>query len=78
MDETKPAASRRHFLKNSTATAIGASVLGQLVVPSGVHAANDETIKVGAIGLGGRGSGAVANARSAFFGRTVRLAVFWV
>jgi predicted dehydrogenase len=65
MDETKPAASRRHFLKNSTATAIGASVLGQLVVPSRVHAANDETIKVGAIGLGGRGAGAVVNALGA-------------
>ncbi len=65
MDPKKPTASRRNFLKNSTATAVGASVLGQLVVPRGVYAANDDTLKIGAIGLGGRGSGAVVNALGA-------------
>jgi len=45
-------ASRRDFLKTSTAAAVG---LGML---SNAHAAGSDTIKVGLIGCGGRGSGA--------------------
>src|SRR5271157_5294533 len=44
--------SRRDFLKTSTAATIG---LGML---SNAHAAGSDTIKVGLIGCGGRGSGA--------------------
>src|SRR5271166_3292886 len=47
-----PSASRRDFLKTSTAATIG---LGML---SSAHAAGSDTIKVGLIGCGGRGSGA--------------------
>ena len=48
-------ASRRDFLKTSTAATIG---LGML---SNAHAAGSDTIKVGLIGCGGRGSGAAEN-----------------
>jgi len=48
-------ASRRDFLKTSTAATVG---LGML---SNAHAAGSDTIKVGLIGCGGRGSGAAEN-----------------
>jgi myo-inositol 2-dehydrogenase / D-chiro-inositol 1-dehydrogenase len=50
-----PSASRREFLKTSTAATIG---LGML---TNVHAAGSDTIKVGLIGCGGRGTGAAEN-----------------
>ncbi len=50
-----PFASRRDFLKTSTAATIG---LGML---SNAHAAGSDTIKVGLVGCGGRGTGAVEN-----------------
>ena len=46
------AASRRDFLKTSTAATIG---LGMM---TNAHAAGSDTIKVGLVGCGGRGSGA--------------------
>jgi myo-inositol 2-dehydrogenase / D-chiro-inositol 1-dehydrogenase len=49
------AASRRDFLKTSTMAAAAATSLGAF---SNVHAAGSDTIKVGLIGCGGRGSGA--------------------
>ncbi len=53
--------SRRDFLKASTAAAVAGGVAAPLVVPRGVHAAAGETIKVGLIGCGGRGTGAVTD-----------------
>ena len=56
MTEPKPlkasSASRRDFLKTSTAATIG---LGMM---TNAHAAGSDTIKVGLVGCGGRGSGA--------------------
>jgi myo-inositol 2-dehydrogenase / D-chiro-inositol 1-dehydrogenase len=56
MTEPKPvnasAASRRDFLKTSTAATIG---LGMM---TNAHAAGSDSIKVGLVGCGGRGSGA--------------------
>jgi predicted dehydrogenase len=51
---------RRNFLKQSAATA----ALGALVIPRAVHADGDgsETLKLGLIGCGNRGSGAVIDA----------------
>ncbi len=57
-------ASRRDFMKNSTAAVVGASLASGLVLPGGVHAAGDETIKVGLIGCGGRGTKATKEALS--------------
>jgi len=54
--------SRRDFLRNSTAAAVGASVISGIA--SRAYAASDETIKVGLVGCGGRGTGAATQALS--------------
>ncbi len=58
----KPDASRRTFLKTSTLAAAGASLAGTLGIARSAHAAGDDTIRVGLIGCGGRGSGAANQA----------------
>ncbi len=59
MTEPKPPqaspASRRDFLKTSTAATIG---LGMM---TNAHAAGSDSIKVGLVGCGGRGRGAAEN-----------------
>jgi predicted dehydrogenase len=62
-DSTSPSASRRAFLKTSTA-AVGVGVASTLAVPR-VHAAEDNTLRVGLIGCGGRGTGAAVQALKA-------------
>jgi predicted dehydrogenase len=56
---------RREFLKSSTAAAVGTGVLGSLANTGPVHAGGDDTIKVGIVGIGARGSGAIVNALKA-------------
>ena len=56
---------RRTFLSTLSAAAVGAGVAGSLGVARGAHAAGDDTIKVGLVGCGGRGSGAAADALGA-------------
>jgi len=58
-------ASRRDFLKNSTAAVVGGSLAATLVAPAAVHAAGSDVLKVGLIGCGGRGMGAAVNAMNA-------------
>jgi myo-inositol 2-dehydrogenase / D-chiro-inositol 1-dehydrogenase len=59
MTESKNAASsRREFLKTSTVVAVGSAAAANLGAMSSVHAAGSDTIKVGLIGCGGRGTGA--------------------
>jgi len=71
MNDTPQAASlnsqdsRRSFLKKSGSAAVGAAVVGNLVVPRAAHASVDETIRIGLIGCGGRGTGAAVNAMKA-------------
>jgi myo-inositol 2-dehydrogenase/D-chiro-inositol 1-dehydrogenase len=55
-------ASRRTFLKTTSALAAGATFAGSLGIARSAHAAGDDTIKIGLIGAGGRGSGAVNQA----------------
>ena len=56
------AATRRGFLKTTGALAAAST----LALPQGVHAAeNDETIRIGLIGCGGRGCGAAVNCMNA-------------
>src|SRR5947209_11730972 len=50
---------RRDFLKTSAAA--GTALAANLSLFSNVHAAGSDVIKVGLIGCGGRGSGAVDN-----------------
>jgi predicted dehydrogenase len=52
--------SRRSFLESSAAVGSAA-----LAIPRGVHAAGSDTLKVGLVGCGDRGSGAAANAMNA-------------
>src|SRR5262245_13471749 len=56
--------SRREFLKTSTA-AVAAGALTGLVLPSHVHAAGSDTLKIGLVGCGGRGLGAAQDAMQA-------------
>jgi predicted dehydrogenase len=56
---TSPNGTRRDFLK--TTAAAGAAMAANLSFLSNVHAAGDDTIKVGVIGCGGRGSQAGEN-----------------
>src|SRR5687768_12460773 len=60
----KTPATRRKFLQASTAIA-GAAALGTLGVGRSAHAAGGDTLKVGLIGCGGRGSGAASDAMKA-------------
>lgn len=53
--------SRRDFLKTTTRTAAGLSVLSGISIPY-VHAAGSDEIKAALIGCGGRGTGAASNA----------------
>jgi myo-inositol 2-dehydrogenase / D-chiro-inositol 1-dehydrogenase len=53
------AASRRDFLKASSAAAVAAGTLG---VARSAHAAGSDTIKIALVGCGGRGTGAAAQA----------------
>jgi predicted dehydrogenase len=56
---------RRQFLKDSSLAAVGAATLGQLPFVRTAHAAPDDAIRIGLIGCGGRGTGAVADALGA-------------
>lgn len=56
---------RRDFLQRSTATLAAASVAPGLSAVAGVYASGSDTIRIGLIGCGGRGSGAAAQAMKA-------------
>ena len=58
-------ASRRNFLKTSTAAVAGGSLAAALASQGVVHAAGDDTLKVALIGCGGRGNSAARNAVNA-------------
>ncbi len=60
--ENLAASSRRDFLKVSSTAAVGGALVASLAAPRNVHAGADDTIRVGLVGCGGRGSGAVAQA----------------
>jgi myo-inositol 2-dehydrogenase / D-chiro-inositol 1-dehydrogenase len=58
-------ASRRKFLKNSSTAVVAGSLAATLGANRTVHASGSDTLKVGLIGCGGRGSGAAQNAMRA-------------
>lgn len=55
-------ASRRDFLKGSTAAIVGTALAGNLNIARSAHAAGDDEIKIALIGCGGRGTGAANQA----------------
>jgi myo-inositol 2-dehydrogenase / D-chiro-inositol 1-dehydrogenase len=68
-DAPKPAekkTTRRNFIKNSSLLAAGAAVAGNvassLSVAQAAHAYGSDTIKIGLVGCGGRGTGAAGQA----------------
>jgi myo-inositol 2-dehydrogenase/D-chiro-inositol 1-dehydrogenase len=61
--------SRRDFLKTAAAAAVGTGVAARTI--HGAHAAGSDAIRVGVIGFGGRGTGAVENALQAAEGVTL-------
>ncbi|MFO1023142.1 MAG: Gfo/Idh/MocA family oxidoreductase [Planctomycetales bacterium] len=62
--EQQPNKSRRDFLKQSGMLTAGVGALAALAPMPLAYAASDETIKVGLIGCGGRGTGAASQALS--------------
>lgn len=54
---------RRNFLKQSGILAAGAALASSMTIPK-VHAAENNTIKIGLVGCGGRGGGALLQALS--------------
>ena len=57
--------SRRNFLKNSALLSASAVVASHTFASPRVHAGEDNTLKLGVVGCGGRGCGAVGNALDA-------------
>ena len=57
--------SRRDFIKTSSAAALGTSLAMNIVIPKTSYAMNSDTLKVGLIGAGGRGTGAANQALKA-------------
>lgn len=62
---TPQPATRREFLKTSSLATAGTALAGTLSLASGVYAAGDDTLRVGLIGCGSRGSGAASQALAA-------------
>lgn len=56
--------SRRHFIK-STATASAGAIAANLAISHNAHAAGSDKLKIGIVGIGGRGSGATKQALTA-------------
>ena len=63
-DQRGSGASRRDFLKTSTAAVVGGALASNLQAP-GVFAQGSDEIRVGVIGCGGRGTGAIDNVLNA-------------
>lgn len=63
-DHSRANSNRRDFLKTAGAVAGGAALAG-LSIQRSAHAAEDNQLKIGLIGCGGRGTGAAGNALNA-------------
>jgi predicted dehydrogenase len=64
-DKPTPSTTRRDFLKTSAAAAVGGVVAAPFILSSRAQAANSDTLKIGLVGCGGRGSGAANQALNA-------------
>ena len=62
--QVNTSSSRRDFMKTSTAAALGAGLLNYPAISAGAFADGDDTIKIGLVGCGGRGTGAATQALS--------------
>lgn len=62
MNQPDNQTTRREFIKTSGAAVIGGALTTNLIFPQRSFAENTETLKIGLVGCGGRGSGAAKNA----------------
>src|SRR3954468_10290756 len=70
------ASSRRTFLRNSSLMVAGSAIAAsQVQVARGAHAFGSDTIKLGLVGCGGRGSGAAAQAMNTMGGEVKLMAM---
>jgi predicted dehydrogenase len=60
-----PENSRRKFIKTTGAVTLGSALAANIIVPRTSYGMNSETLRVGLIGCGGRGTGAANQALSA-------------
>lgn len=67
--------SRRSFLKSGSMLLAGGAVAGQLSVARGAHAYGSDTIKLGLVGCGGRGTGAAIQAMNSSGGEVKLVAM---
>lgn len=58
-DQNRAAHSRRDFLKTSTVAAVGTTVAAHTNIIPGAYAQGKDEIRVGVVGVGGRGTGAI-------------------
>lgn len=58
-DQNRTARSRRDFLKTSTVAAVGTTVVAHTKIIPGAYAQGKDEIRVGVVGVGGRGTGAI-------------------
>src|SRR5438128_403318 len=66
MNPSTSSSSRRNFLKKSTAVMVGSALAGPFILRQRTTAAvNQDTLRVGLIGCGGRGTGAATQALTA-------------
>ena len=65
MDKNTSKTTRRSFIKSSSAAAVGGSLAFHIGMPSKAKGINSDTLKVGLIGCGGRGTGAANQALNA-------------
>jgi predicted dehydrogenase len=71
-----PATSRRTFLRNSSLIVAGSAIAAsQVQIARGAHAFGSDTIKVGLVGCGGRGSGAANQAMNTMGGEVKLIAM---
>src|SRR5215217_9690413 len=63
-DDILGASSRRDFLRTTTAAVVGGTLASTVTMP-GAFAAGTDEIRVGVIGCGGRGTGAIENVLAA-------------
>jgi myo-inositol 2-dehydrogenase / D-chiro-inositol 1-dehydrogenase len=74
-ETTHSGSSRRAFIRDASAAAVGAAAVARFHGLVGAHAAGSDEIRVGLVGCGGRGTGAAGNALAAAPGvRIVALA----
>lgn len=65
IESTREGTSRRQFLRTSSAATVGGVLAANLGFPNRTFAAGAETLKVGLVGCGGRGTGAASQALTA-------------